>query len=95
MRPISDLSELYFQYSEYRLEILEERIRAQQRVLRETKRSGKKMNIRQFKRFLEEQEVFLTHMNREMVEDEHVIKGEIDDSHRLKPDDPKGTKSKK
>ena len=42
------------------------------------------MNIQQIKNFLEEQENFLSHMNREMVEDEHVVKGEIDDSHRLK-----------
>lgn len=76
VRPISNLSELYFQFSEYRLEILEERIRSELRLLRETKRSGKKMDTRKLKRFLKEQESFLAHMNHEMVED--VKMGVID-----------------
>jgi len=81
VRPISNLSELYFQFSEYRLEILEERIRSELRLLRETNRSGKKMDTRKLKRFLKEQESFLAHMSNEMVED--VKMGVIDDSHLL------------
>ncbi|MCJ1247459.1 hypothetical protein MMC30_004673 [Trapelia coarctata] len=81
VRPVSNLSELYFQFSEYRLEILEERIRTQLRLLRETTRSGKKIDTRKLKRFLKEQESFLAHMNNEMIED--VKMGEIDDSHLL------------
>ncbi|MCJ1287187.1 hypothetical protein MMC26_006535 [Xylographa opegraphella] len=81
VRAISNLPELYFQFSEYRLEILEERIRNQLRLLRETKRSGKKVDTQKLKRFLHEQERFLAHMNKEMVED--VKMGEIDDSHLL------------
>ncbi|MCJ1319212.1 hypothetical protein MMC15_004547 [Xylographa vitiligo] len=81
VRAISNLPELYFQFSEYRLEILEERIRNQLRILRETKRSGKKVDTRKLKRFLHDQERFLAHMNKEMVED--VKMGEIDDSHLL------------
>ena len=95
VRPISDLSELYFQFSEYRLEILEERIRDQLRTLRDARRNGKKMNVRQFKYFLEKQVEFLAHMNREMLEDQHVTKGEIDDSHRLKSEGSKERKNKK
>ena len=83
VRPISDLSELYFQFSEYRLEILEERIRDQLRKLRDARGSGKKMPVLLFKHFLKKQEEFLAHMDGEMLEDQHVIKGEIDDSHRL------------
>lgn len=78
VRPISDLSELYFQFSEYRLDILEERIRAQLKDLREKKRAGKKLNTRALKKFLKEQEVFLAHMNKEIVEDDKVEKGNID-----------------
>ena len=81
VRPISNLSELYFQFSEYRLEILEERIRTQLRFLRETKLREKPLNTNQMKKFLVEQETFLSHMNKEMVED--VTEGEIDDSHLL------------
>ena len=75
VRPISNLSELYFQFSEYRLEILEERIRSQLKVLREAKRGGKKIATIKLKSFLHEQESFLAHMNREMIEDEKVTKG--------------------
>ncbi|MCJ1471831.1 hypothetical protein MMC13_000472 [Lambiella insularis] len=81
VRPISNIPELYFQFSEYRLEILEERIRNQLRLLRDTKRSGKKVDMRKLKQFLADQERFLAHMNKEMVED--VKMGEIDDSHLL------------
>ena len=83
VRPISDLSELYFQFSEYRLEILEERVRTQLRVLRETVRSGRKINTKAFKSFLKEQENFLAHMNKEMIDDDLVTMGSIDDSHLL------------
>ena len=83
VRPISDLSELYSQYGEYRLEILEERIRKQLRTLRENKRVGKKVDIKALKTFLYEQEQFLSHMNKEMVEEDLVTKGNIDDSHLL------------
>ena len=83
VRPISDLSELYFQFSEYRLEILEERIRTQLRALRETVRSGRKMNTKALKAFLRDQESFLAHMNKEMIDDDQVTKGSIDNSHLL------------
>lgn len=83
VRPISNLSELYFQFTEYRLEILEERLRCQLKTLREAKRSGKNLRTGELKKFLLEQETFLAHMNSEMVEDEKVVKGEIDDSHLL------------
>ncbi|KAL9633528.1 MAG: hypothetical protein Q9164_004645 [Protoblastenia rupestris] len=81
VRAISDLSELYLQFSEYRLEILEERIRHQLKVMREASKGGKKFNTHAMKLFLKEQEEFLVHMNKEMVQDELVVKGAIDDSH--------------
>jgi len=81
VRPISNLSELYYQFSEYRLEILEERIRDQLKALRENESRGKKFNTKSLKAFLLEQETFLAHMNKEMVDDDLVTKGCIDDSH--------------
>ena len=81
VRPISNLSELYYQFSEYRLEILEERIREKLKTLRETQKTGRKMKTKDLKLFLHEQEVFLAHMNKEMVDDELVTKGSIDNSH--------------
>lgn len=81
VRPISNLSELYYQFSEYRLEILEERIRNQLKTMRDAQRSGRKVNTKFLKAFLQEQEMFLAHMNKEMIDDEFVTKGSIDDSH--------------
>ena len=83
VRPISNLPELYFQFSEYRLEILEERIRDQLKFLRESSKGGKKLNTTRLKNFFREQEIFLAHMNKEIIEDDQVIKGFIDDSHLL------------
>ncbi|KAL9122336.1 MAG: hypothetical protein Q9187_001109 [Circinaria calcarea] len=83
VRPVSNLSELYFQFAEYRLEILEERIRKELKTMRETKERSKKLNTRVLKGFLKEQESFLGHMNKEIIEDDQVKMGEIDDSHLL------------
>ncbi|KAI1382016.1 hypothetical protein F4677DRAFT_439820 [Hypoxylon crocopeplum] len=84
VRPVSDLGELYNQFSEYRLEILEERIRQQLKELRESNSAGRKVATRKLKAFFLEQEKFLAHMNRELVDDDEVIRGNIDDSHLLK-----------
>ena len=81
VRPISNLSELYYQFSEYRFEILEERIRNQLKTMRDAERSGRKLNTKALKAFLLEQELFLAHMNKEIIDDELVTKGNIDDSH--------------
>lgn len=79
VRPISDLSELYFQFGEYRLKMLEERIRIQVEKMREAMQAGKKTDVTSLKRFLREQEDFLAHTDKEIVEEEYVIKGNIDD----------------
>ncbi|KAL9104073.1 MAG: hypothetical protein Q9163_000925 [Psora crenata] len=81
VRPVSDLSELYFQFSEYRLEMLEERIRSQLQKMRDASSWGKTFDTGAMKSFLKEQEDFLAHMNKELVHDELVVKGNIDDSH--------------
>lgn len=75
VRAISDLSELYFGYSEYRLEILEERVRAQLKDMRERKRARRSFDTSGIKSFLLEQGRFLADMNREIVDEDKVIKG--------------------
>jgi len=95
VRPISNLAELYFQFSEYRLEILEERIRDQLKLLRECNKGGKKINTTRLKKFFREQENFLAHMNQEIVEDALVTKGYIDDSHLLNDHGAHGGKNKR
>ncbi|KAG8525468.1 uncharacterized protein KY384_009112 [Bacidia gigantensis] len=77
VRPISDLSELYFQFSEYRLEMLEERLRDQLKILRDNQRGKKKFQTSAMKTFLKEQELFLAHMNEQLLPDEQVTKGHI------------------
>jgi hypothetical protein len=75
VRPISDLSQLYYGFGEYRLEIMEERIRAKIKHLRDTRRAGKKHDTKAMKAFLEEQIAFLTHTDHEIVLDELVPVG--------------------
>jgi hypothetical protein len=86
VRAVSDLPELYYQYSEYRLEMLEERIRKKLKIIREQKRTHRGFDTCAMKKFIKEQEEFLATMNKEIVEDSQVIKGYTDDSHLLSSD---------
>jgi len=87
VRAISDLSELYSQYTEYRLEMLEERIRAHLKEIRDRKRANRRFNTAASKRFIAEQQEFLAAIDREMVDEDKVIKGFTDaDSHLLSDD---------
>ena len=95
VRPISDLSELYYQFAEYRLEMLEHRLRDQQKKLRESMRAGKKFHTNAFKSFLKEHGEFTAHMNKEMVEESKVTAGSIDDSHLIDDDYTRQRKNNK
>ena len=86
VRSISNLSELYFQYAEYRMENLEERIRAFLKVIRERKRANRPFDTNACKLFIAQQEGFLHDMLLQMVDDDKVIKGFTDDSHLLSAD---------
>lgn len=79
VRPISDLSELYYQFSEYRLEILEARIRKKLKDVREMDRAGKRFDSHAMKDFLVEQERFMNHTNHEIVAEDEVATGHIDE----------------
>lgn len=81
VRPVSDLPELYYQYSEYRLEMLEERIRRKLKAIREQKRTHRGFDTCAMKKFVQEQAEFLTIMDQQIVEDSHVTKGQVGDSH--------------
>lgn len=67
-RPISDWSDLYNQYTQYRLEILEERLRDQLRRLRERQRSCRSFDTPTVRNFVEEQKRFLDAMLVELIE---------------------------
>lgn len=86
VRSISDLSELYSQYAEYRLEMLEERVRAQLKAIRDHKRARRSFDTAATKTFMIEQRNFLDSMLREMVDDELVTVGITDESHLLSDD---------
>lgn len=77
VRPISDLSRLYYEFASYRLAMLEERVRTQMKDLRETYDAGKRLDTRSLKKFLEDQEGFLWRTNKEIVLDEQVIVGHL------------------
>lgn len=86
VRAVSDLTELYSQYTEYRLEMLEERVRAHLREVRDRKRARNQFDTQRTKAFIREQEAFLGSMLRELVDDEKVVKGHTDESHLLSDD---------
>ncbi|KAH0551621.1 hypothetical protein GP486_007162 [Trichoglossum hirsutum] len=77
VRPISDLSELYYQFSEYRFEILKERLCSMLECLREGRSAGKKAKARPIKDFIEEQIDFLERTNQELVEEDNVVVGHV------------------
>ena len=77
VRGVSDLSELYYEYGRYRLEMLEERVRFQLKQLREAYMAGKKTDTKALKCFLEEQEHFIGRTNKEIVREENVAAGAL------------------
>lgn len=79
VRPVSDLSLLYGQFAEYRLEMLEERVRAQLKKVRERRVSGKKFDTKTVKAFLQEQEDFIAHTNCEIVPEDQVVAGHLEE----------------
>ena len=68
VRTISNLSDIYTQYTTYRLEILEERLRARLKVERKREAANREFNIPDARAFLTEQIQFLEAMLVELVE---------------------------
>lgn len=83
VRPVSDLGELYHQFAEYRFEMLQDRFQDANRFMRDQKRARRAFDTRGVKQFIREQIAFLEHMDREIVQDEFVKKGVVDDSHLI------------
>lgn len=59
VRPISNVSELYAQYTEYRVDILQERLRAFQKSQQRRNRGNRPFDTADVRRFLMEQKDFL------------------------------------
>lgn len=68
VRGISNLGEIYSQYSEYRLEILEERIRARLKAERQAQFARREFDIQGMRNFLTEQRNFIDAMLDEIYE---------------------------
>lgn len=71
-RPISNWSELYTQYTEYRLEILEERIRAKLKSERQRELGKLPFDVASVQQFLLEQKLHLESMINELIEMEDM-----------------------
>lgn len=67
-RAISNWSELYSQWTEYRLEVLEERIREMLRSERKREAAKRRFDIDSVRRFLLEQKVYLETTMNELIE---------------------------
>ena len=77
VRGISNLSELYYGFGSYRLEMIEARVQAQLQSMREDYAGGRKTNTKSIKAFLKQQIAFLEHTDNEMIQDEDVKVGEL------------------
>ncbi|KAI9664961.1 MAG: hypothetical protein M1821_006409 [Bathelium mastoideum] len=84
VRPVSNLNELYTEFASYRLEMLEERVRKQLKILREYQQANKKTDTTALKAFLKEQEEFTKRTNEEIVEEEKVPFGYMEEA-RIPP----------
>lgn len=71
-RAISDWSELYSGYTEYRLELLEERIRDMLKKERTRQATKRKFNITEMQQFLAEQKMLLEVTMRELIKVEDM-----------------------
>ncbi|KAK0381004.1 hypothetical protein CLIM01_01580 [Colletotrichum limetticola] len=68
IRPISEHSELYYQWAKYRIEVLQERLKAIHGILEEIHQAKKPIDVGAVKRLLAQQEDYIAITNREIVE---------------------------
>ncbi|KAL4921275.1 hypothetical protein BDW62DRAFT_220077 [Aspergillus aurantiobrunneus] len=80
VRPVSDLGELYLQFAEYRFDMLQDRFRHANKLMRDQQRARRPFDTHRLKQFIREQIDFLEHMDKEIIEDEKVMAGKVDDS---------------
>lgn len=78
VRPVSDLKELYCDFAEYRLDILEQRMRREREQLRAQREAGLKFDTQAHKAFLQGSADFIAHTDHELVAEDAVQKGVIE-----------------
>jgi hypothetical protein len=77
VRPVSDRKGLYYDFAEYRLEIMGQRIRCACGEMRTHRRNGGTLDTLGHKSFLKESSAFLQHTDEEPVEEDLVLKGNV------------------
>ena len=85
MRPVSDLDQLYAQYTDYRIQMLQKRLDDQIKAIR----ASGSFDVKAMKAFLKESVKFLVQMDRQIIPKECVKVGEIDNG-RFAEEDPAG-----
>lgn len=75
IRPISEPSELYYQWTKYRVEVLQERLKSMLNEMEENHRAGKQTDVKRVKEVLEQQEKYLEITNNEIVENRVAVRG--------------------
>jgi hypothetical protein len=78
VRPVSNLTELYADFAEYRLDIMEQRIRHARKEMRARRQAGERFDTSGHKAFLQASAAFLTHTDNELVDEYKVHKGFIE-----------------
>lgn len=67
IRPISNHSDLYYQWTKYRIEVLQKRLEALLQLVEQDRRENKPTNKQMIKGFLQEHEEWLALTNKEIV----------------------------
>jgi hypothetical protein len=67
IRPISDHSELYYQWTKYRAEVLIERLQSMLKVVEEQHSANEPTDKQLLKKFFQQQEEWLSITNKEIV----------------------------
>jgi hypothetical protein len=68
IRPITEPSQLYFQWTEYRIQVLQERLQRMLKDLQQQHYNEKPTDVKAVKKFLQQQEEWLYQTNKEIVE---------------------------
>ncbi|TID04889.1 hypothetical protein CH35J_003200 [Colletotrichum higginsianum] len=74
IRPISEHSELYYQWVKYRVEVVQERMKVMLKDLEERHYAGSRTDIPAVKKLLAQQEEYINITNREIVEDREPLR---------------------
>ena len=78
VRGVSDLNELYYDFSEYRLQLLEEQARHERTRVVAARRAGEAFDTTAHKKFLGRVRAFVEQSDHELVPQGQVQKGYID-----------------